>query len=284
MPKKIHLLVIDPQKDFCDPAGSLYVKGAENDIERLVKFIHKGIDKRTFDDIHVTMDCHPELHIAHPCAWVDSKGNNPPPFTMITIEDLESGTWNPRNPGWYNLFHDYLTSLREYNKTLGKNSRYPMCLWPPHCIIGDQGGAFVDEFSKAIRRWEHESIAIVNRVTKGSNWKTEHFSALKADVPDPKDPSTQLNVNLLQSLENADAILITGEALSHCVANTVLDIADNFSDDSVGKFILLEDTTSPVVSPDAGVSAHFKDVSDDFVQRMIARGMQVTTTEKFWNE
>ena len=27
--KNIHLLVIDPQNDFCDPKGSLFVQGAE---------------------------------------------------------------------------------------------------------------------------------------------------------------------------------------------------------------------------------------------------------------
>jgi nicotinamidase-related amidase len=31
---KSHLLVIDPQVDFCDPSGSLYVPGAEDDMGR----------------------------------------------------------------------------------------------------------------------------------------------------------------------------------------------------------------------------------------------------------
>ena len=36
MSKRIELLVIDPQVDFCDPArGALYVPGAEHDMARL---------------------------------------------------------------------------------------------------------------------------------------------------------------------------------------------------------------------------------------------------------
>ncbi len=33
------LLIIDAQKDFCYPNGTLYVKGAEKDMVRLGKFI-----------------------------------------------------------------------------------------------------------------------------------------------------------------------------------------------------------------------------------------------------
>lgn len=37
--QKIHLLIIDPQNDFCSPDGSLYVHGAEQDMQRLADFI-----------------------------------------------------------------------------------------------------------------------------------------------------------------------------------------------------------------------------------------------------
>ena len=35
MKKKNALLIIDPQYDFCDPVGALYVKGADRDMEML---------------------------------------------------------------------------------------------------------------------------------------------------------------------------------------------------------------------------------------------------------
>ena len=42
---KIHLLVIDPQNDFCDPNGSLFVPGADEDIKRLAEMVHRLKDK-----------------------------------------------------------------------------------------------------------------------------------------------------------------------------------------------------------------------------------------------
>ena len=35
----IQLLVIDPQNDFCHPDGSLFVPGADDDVERLAAFV-----------------------------------------------------------------------------------------------------------------------------------------------------------------------------------------------------------------------------------------------------
>ncbi len=62
------LLIIDPQNDFCSPEGALFVPGAVEDCERLVSFI--GREKSSIDSIHVTLDSHPNYHIAHPIFWV----------------------------------------------------------------------------------------------------------------------------------------------------------------------------------------------------------------------
>jgi len=39
MPLKIDLVIIDPQKDFCDPNGSLFVPGAAEDMKRLASLV-----------------------------------------------------------------------------------------------------------------------------------------------------------------------------------------------------------------------------------------------------
>src|SRR4051812_37971324 len=39
MNKSIHLVIIDPQIDFCSPSGALSVQGAERDIERLATMV-----------------------------------------------------------------------------------------------------------------------------------------------------------------------------------------------------------------------------------------------------
>ena len=68
--------------------------------------------------------------------------------------------------------------------------------------------------------------------------------------------------------------LFAGEAGSHCLANTVRDIANNFGDDSyVRRLVLLEDATSPVPG--------FEAFQTDFIREMRGRGMQITTTNDF---
>ena len=68
--RKIHLLVIDPQNDFCDPNGSLYVPGAEKDMSRLAKLIDSM--RHRLSDIHVTLDSHRKVDISHPIWFKDA--------------------------------------------------------------------------------------------------------------------------------------------------------------------------------------------------------------------
>jgi len=260
----VQLLTIDPQNDFCDSAGSLFVPGAEEDMKRLAAMVRRAGNK--LNDIHVTLDSHRTVDVAHPVFWKDSAGKHPNPFTIITVQDVENGTWQATNPG-------FAARALEYVKQLESNARYPLCIWPEHCIIGSWGHSIYPELSDALIGWERERFAIVDYVTKGSNVFTEHYSAVQADVPDPTDPSTMLNARLIDILQTADIVAITGEALSHCVANTVNDIIDNFGDENVKKLVLLEDTTSSVL--------RFEQQGEDFVKKAVAKGMQVSTSIDF---
>jgi nicotinamidase/pyrazinamidase len=265
MSKKVHLVVIDPQVDFCDPAGALYVTGAEKDVHRLSEMIRRVAPK--LDDIHVTLDSHRLIDVAHPVCWKDSSGRHPVPFTIITAADVEAGRWTPVLPGLYRR-------LLAYVRTLEANGRYPLCIWPPHCLIGSQGHCVMPELRDALQGWETQRFAMVDYVTKGSNPWTEHYSAVCADVPDPSDPGTQINTRFVQTLMDADLVAIAGEAGSHCLANTVRDIAANFGDDSyIRRLVLLEDATSPVPG--------FEHFQSDFIREMRGRGMQMTTTRDF---
>jgi len=114
---------------------------------------------------------------------------------------------------------------------------------------------------------------MVDYVTKGSNFWTEHYSAVKADVPDPTDPGTTLNWDLINTLKTADIIALSGEALSHCLANTVRDIADNFGEENISKFVLLEDCSSSVTG--------FEKMGTDFIKEMVKRGMKVEKSTEF---
>ena len=46
---------------------------------------------------------------------------------------------------------------------------------------------------------------VVDFADKGGNIFVEHFSALRAEVPDPDDPRTQSNEALIDACERADA-------------------------------------------------------------------------------
>lgn len=271
----VHLITIDPQNDFCTPLapgadaktavaghtkGALVVAGADKDMERLGKFITKNGSR--IEQVHCTLDSHQFIHIAHPGFWVNSKGLNPNPFTLITEDDVKNGVWRSFNPAWQ-------ARAVTYVETLKKNGRYVLCIWPPHCLIGTWGHSIVPSVAKALYDWE-SGFNRVEFVAKGSNLFTEHYSGVQADVIDDTDPSTALNTRLIVALNEADEILITGEALSHCVANTIRDIATQFGDDQVKKFTLLQDTCSNVTG--------FEKLGQDFVKEMVNKGMRVANS------
>ena len=267
---KTHLVVIDPQRDFCDPNGSLYVPGAEDDMKRLAALVQRLKGKLT--DIHVTLDSHRKVDISHPIWWKDSAGKHPDPFTIITAQDVKDSKWTTSQPGMFKRSLAYL-------QTLESGGRYPHVIWPEHCLIGDEGHNVMPVLSAAIHEWE-DRFAQADFITKGSNPWTEHFSGVKAEVPDPEDPTTQVNTKFIQTLEEADTILLAGEALSHCLLATVEDIVDAFSDPVyVQKMILLEDAAS--VIPDPPGTTLFSDKVASFLSTMQAKGMQISTTEKF---
>jgi len=262
---KTQLLVIDPQVDFCRPDGTLYVEGAEDDARRLAGLISRSLD--LLDEIHVTLDSHQPVHVAHPICWVDGRGNHPAPFTLVTVEDVTgpSPRWKASDPAWQQRQVAYVEALKA-------GGRYVLCIWPPHCLIGTEGHAVMPEINEAIRRWQ-DRFALVDFVAKGSNPHTEHYSVVKAEVPDPQDPSTQLNVGFISRLLTADRMFIAGEALSHCVANSVRDIADEFGNEHIKKLVLLEDASSSVTG--------FEAYADDFLKEMTGRGMQIAKTTDF---
>ena len=258
------LLIIDPQIDFCEPQGALYVPGAEHDMARLASFIRH--EKANIKSIHVTLDSHHLVHIAHPIFWEDSTGKNPVAFTTIRATEIEEGRWKVVNPRLQ------IQGL-EYVRRLENNGRYSLTIWPPHCLIGSRGHAVFPELFDALLEWERD-FETVNYWPKGSYALTEHFSAFKADVPDEAVPETMLNQKLLDQLEKEELIVIAGEARTHCVASTVRDLVDNFSNlASIKKVVLLTDARSDIRG--------FEKFAEEYLQEMQSRGCKISTTEEF---
>lgn len=260
---KVYLLVIDPQTDFCSPNGSLSVAGAHDDMVRLATMVKSN---HRIDDIYVTLDSHPRIHIAHPNFWRNSKGQMPAPFTQITAQDVRDGIWTPVKLSLQKRALDYVQKL-------DASKRYGLTIWPIHCVIATPGHCVYAPFQEALNEWQDKRIAVPTYITKGTNVFTEHYSAIKAEVPDPEDAGTQINVQFLQAVNEADIVLLAGEAGSHCLANTIRDAVDWFGtqtgDDSfTKKLVLLEDCTSPVTG--------FEPQQDAMIKDMVAKGMRVS--------
>ncbi|MCP1852882.1 MULTISPECIES: cysteine hydrolase family protein [unclassified Bradyrhizobium] len=268
---KADLVVIDPQNDFMDQKGAaLPVTGAVADMTRVADMVRR-IGRR-LNDIHVTLDSHRVIDVAHPGFWRGIDGKHPAPFTMITNADIKSGMWEPRNQSYRQRMLDYTAALEAAGKFI-------LMVWPEHCIIGSWGHNVVDVLREELAAWERANFATIDFVTKGTNTFTEHYGALMAEVPDPADPSTQLNGGFLSVLQEADVIAIAGEASSHCVATTIRQIVDNIGDDHLRKIHILTDCMSPVPQTPGGPD--FPAIAQQFLKDMEARGLVLTTSDAF---
>jgi len=232
MKKEVLLFIIDMQYDFCFPGGALYVNGAEKDAERLAGFIRANTE--VIDHIIMTQDNHNVIDISHPVYWEDKDGNHPLPFTRISNGDVIGGLWRPR-------FEK--DKAAAYIKNLDEQGEFPHVVWPEHCIIGSRGAAIVDEVLEPVKTWSRKG-RVFDLVIKGTNPLTEHFGALKANIPVENAPETQLNTKLIKKLDEFNTILVAGEAKSHCVATTVKQMLN------IGnlprKLVIIEDCMSDV--------------------------------------
>ena len=269
---KVHLLIIDPQNDFMDiPDASLGVPGANEDMKRLARMVERIGHK--LEDIHVTLDSHRLMDVGHPAWWMNAHGDQPPYFTIITEDDIRNGIWTPRNPALRSRMIAYAHALESVP------GGYKITVWPPHCLIGTKGHNVQSDLNAALQQWSEREVALVDYVTKGSNPYTEHYGALMAEVPDPDDPSTALNTQVLDILAEADIIGVAGEALSHCDKRTLEQVADNIGQQHIKKFQILLDCCSPVPQPPGGPD--FPAIGQAMVKDMVSRGMGTTTSTQF---
>lgn len=257
MKKNNLLLVIDMQNDFCLPTGTLYVPGAENDSERLTSFIQQNT--ASIDEIILTQDNHHVLDISHPAFWYDKDGNNPEPFTQITMEDVRNQKWIPRF---------FASEATNYIEKLYDQGEFPHVVWPEHCIVGSKGAAITDNLMGVVKSWAREGN-YYQMITKGLYPLTEHFGALRANIPSLEQPETQLNNELVEKLTTYKNIFIAGEAKSHCVANTVKQLCELTG--IANKIILLEDTMSNVTG--------FEEIAVPIYERALKLGARFEKAE-----
>ena len=256
------LVAVDVQNTFCIPGFELFVggrsgTGAVDDNRRLCEFIYRNLGVIT--QIAPTMDTHQAMQIFHSVFWVNDEGEQPAPFTLISEEDVKKGRWkfNPALGHSLGIDEDYARRhLLNYTRTLKEGGKYDLTIWPYHAMLGSIGHALVPAVEEAIFFHSIARYSQPNFQVKGDNPFTEHYSVLGPEVLEGPDgePIAQKNVQLIEKLLQFDAVIIAGQAKSHCVAWTIDDLLQDISvrDEKLAeKVYLLEDCTSPVVVPGA---------------------------------
>lgn len=280
---RICLVAVDVQNTFCIPGFELYVggrsgTGAVDDNRRLCEFIYRNLGVIT--QICPTMDTHQAMQIFHSLYLVNEKGEHPPPFTLISVEDVEKGIWrfNPALAFSFGIEAEFgQRHLLHYTRTLKEGGKYDLTIWPYHGMLGGIGHALVASVEEAaffhcVARYSQTDFHV-----KGDRPFTEHYSVLGPEVLEGPsgEPIGQKSEEFLNKLLQFDAVVIAGQAKSHCVAWTIDDLLRNTitRDRSLAeKVYLLEDCTSAVVV--AGV-LDYTDQADAAFRRFADAGMHV---------
>ncbi|MEG4014053.1 MULTISPECIES: isochorismatase [unclassified Microcoleus] len=288
---RICLLIIDAQNTFCLPEFELFVggrsgSGAVDDNLRLCEFIYRNLDRIT--TIAPTMDTHTAMQIFHPIFWINDAGEHPQPAaTLITLEDVQKGIWKVNPAVADSISGGNFSALEKhalhYVQKLSDDGKFPLTIWPYHSMLGGIGHALVSAVEEAIffHSIARESQALFE--IKGGNPLTENYSVLRPEVLDGPDGVSiaKKNAKFIDKLLGFDAVIIAGQAKSHCVAWTIDDLLTEIlarNSELAKKVYLLEDCTSPVVVP--GV-VDFTEAADAAFQRFAAAGMNVVKSTQF---
>jgi nicotinamidase-related amidase len=259
---RLCLLCVDCQNTFCSPGFELFVsgrsgRGAVDDAARLCSFLYRNL--ASISEVVVTLDTHHAMQIFHPAALVGPDGLHPEPYTLVGVGDVETGRWRLDDAFVESVGlseADGAEHLAHYVRSLARSGKYDLTVWPYHALLGSIGHALVPSVAEAVF---FHGIARGTRPTlveKGSSPLTEHYSILGPEVLDDAQgrPIGRIDEALVDHLLSFDAVLVAGQAKSHCVAWTVADLLEQGAqrDETLaGRLYLLEDCTSPVVVPGA---------------------------------
>ncbi len=274
---RICLVAVDVQNTFCIPGFELYVQGAENDNRRLCEFLYRNLGAITATI--PTLDTHQAMQIFHPIWLVDEDGRHPEPYTLVTPEDVEAGRWriNPAAVEGAGFEADYAQNqLLDYTRKLARSSKYRLTIWPYHALLGGVSHALVSSVEEAIFFHTIARSSQPAFQVKGDNPLTEHYSILGPEVTEGPDGVTIAGMNdlLIQQLLGYDAIVVAGQAKSHCVAWTIDDLleGDDEREQALApRTYLLEDCTSPVIVP----GMDYTEEANAAFERFAAAGMHV---------
>lgn len=251
--KRTLLLAIDVQNDFMESIGSLPVAGSKADVQRLTQWMYNNMASLT--QVMCSLDCHSLLQIFHADWWVDKEGRHPQPFTIIRYEDVIAGIWTVAKA-------DDLKVSLAYLKNLGITGKKELCIWPYHCLEGSFGAQLESQFTNML--YFHSAVRQTKPllVYKGQNPYTEMYGIIKAEY----DDNRFVNHAVLDAVRAHDAIYIVGQASSHCVLSSVMQLLEYFEQDKdiTARITLLTDCMSPIGGFEETTLAAFESLQEKY--------------------
>jgi nicotinamidase-related amidase len=280
---RVCLLAVDVQNTFCVPGFELFVggrsgSGAVDDTRRLCEFLYRNL--RTITQVMPSLDTHSAMQVFHAIWLVGADGEHPPPYSLVTAEDVEAGRWrvNQRVAAALGIEPDYAERhLAHYTRRLAEGGKYDLTIWPYHAMLGGIGHALVSALEEAVFFHGVARYSGPEFQVKGEHPLTEHYSMLGPEVTEGPDGDRLEGKNreLIAALLGFDVVIVAGQAKSHCLAWTIDNLLE---DDDVQerrlaeRTYLLEDCTSPVVVP--GV-VDYTDEANAAFERYRDAGMHV---------
>ncbi len=315
----IVLMLIDLQKDFCHPKGSLYVAGRQDpkavrntgaieDNVRLARFIYLYL--MYLSQIRRTFDTHFANQIFFASHFKHGDGTFLSPHTLVDVNDkgnlvnigLDGKVIdtevrvNPNIAHW--LANGNLSWLeqqdRHYCRELkrpGKRAQYTLYLWPFHCLLGSQGHASVGVVHEAsfFHAWARDAQSEAD--VKGTHPLSERYGVFAEEVMTRWDGKAlvQKDPRPLQTMMKHKKKIFAGQAGSHCDKATIGQFLDEIlaqDPDMASSCYILRDCMSAVTVPD-GKGGYALDCTKDMevaLDEFSRAGMHVVdSTTPMWD-
>src|SRR2546430_14190853 len=103
--------------------------------------------------IFPSLDTHHAMQVFHAIWLVDEQGDHPPPYTIVSPEDVTAGRWrmNDQVAQALGIDPDYAARhLAHYTRRLAEGGKYDLTIWPYHAMLGGIGHALVSAVEEAV--------------------------------------------------------------------------------------------------------------------------------------
>jgi len=241
--ERIAVILVDYQHDFVNPSGALYVPSSQDDIARFLKWFYKNASRIT--SVYASMDTHLPYHIFYDVWWKNPRtGEHPQPFTEITEEDVMKEIWVPS-------FQSDLDWSLHYVHLLKKQAKKNLMIWPYHTLEGTLGHMLCAPISEAIAWHSAARKTQPVYIAKGRTRRTEYYGIFGAEIPDPIDPESDFNTELMEAMIDHNRLYVAGEAKSHCVLESEKQLVNYYSKrrQLFNKLHFLIDCTTSIKTP-----------------------------------